>query len=75
MPMLYARANAARTAFEPQRNLMSETTNLDGGGAIAADDRGRVYVAWHANPFSGKGGEDERRVWIARSEDDGATPR
>ncbi len=73
MPMLYARANAAGTAFEPQRNLMTETTNLDGGGSIAADDRGGIYVAWHGNPLSGKGGEDERRVWIARSDDDGAT--
>ena len=44
MPMLYAR-RIAGTAFEPQRNLMTETTNLDGGGSIAADDRGGDYVA------------------------------
>ena len=73
MPMLYARSNAAGTAFEAQRNLMSETTNLDGGGSIAADERGGVYVAWHANAVSGEDGEDARRVWIARSADDGAT--
>jgi len=73
MPMLYTRANAAGTAFEPQRNLMSETTTLDGGGAIAADGRGGIYVAWHANSVNGGGGEDERRVWVARSADDGVT--
>lgn len=72
MPMLYARSNASGTAFEPQRNLMTRTTNLDGGGSIAADDRG-VYVAWHGGPANGEGGEEARRVWIARSEDEGAT--
>ena len=72
-PMLYARSNATATAFEPQRNLMSLTTSLDGGGSIAADDRGGVYVAWHADAADGKGGEDTRRVWLARSTDDGAT--
>jgi len=73
MPMLYARANAAGTAFEPQRNLMTRTTNLDGGGSIAADARGGVYVAWHGNSITGEDGEDARRIWIARSADDGVT--
>jgi hypothetical protein len=73
MPMLYARSNAAATAFEPQRNLMTQTTNLDGGGSIAVDDGGGVYVAWHAHPISGEGGEEARRVWIARSTNDGET--
>ncbi len=73
MPMLYARSNATATAFEPQRNVISQTTNLDGGGSIAADERGGVYVAWHAHPASGEGGEEARRVWIARSTDDGST--
>lgn len=72
-PMLYARSTADGAAFEPQRNLITQTTNLDGGGSIAADDRGGVYVAWHAHPASGKGGEEARRVWLARSVDDGAT--
>lgn len=73
MPMLYARSNAAGTAFEAQRNLMSRTTNLDGGGSIAADRRGSVFVAWHANRAEGPDGEDARRVWVARSSDDGLT--
>jgi len=72
-PMLYARLNAAGTAFEPQRNLISKTTNLDGGGSIAADSAGGVYVAWHGHPASGEGGEEARSVWLARSADDGAT--
>lgn len=73
MPMLYARSNAAATVFEPQRNLMTRTTNLDGGGSIAVDDGGGVYVAWHAHPVSGEGGEEARRVWIAPSTNDGET--
>lgn len=72
MPMLYARMNPATGKFEPQRNLMTRSTNLDGGGSIAADDRGSVYVAWHGNGVDG-GGEESRRVWIARSLDDGQT--
>src|SRR5262245_54234731 len=53
MPMLYARSNASRTAFEPQRNLMTDTVDLDGGGSIAADQGGRVYVAWHGHATTG----------------------
>jgi hypothetical protein len=72
-PMLYARSTTSATAFEPQRNLISQTTDLDGGGSIAADEKGGVYVAWHGGPADGRGGEDARRVWLARSTDDGAT--
>ena len=35
--------------FEPQRNLMQETFALDGGGSVAADAEGNVYVAWHGS--------------------------
>jgi hypothetical protein len=72
-PMLYALSNAEGTAFEPQRNLMTRTTNLDGGGSLAADLEGRVYVVWHGNSTDGPGGEEARRVWLARSTDDGVT--
>jgi hypothetical protein len=72
MPMLYARSNAAGTSFEPQRNLMTQTTNLDGGGSVAAIERS-VYVGWGAHPADGDGTEDARRVWLARSSDEGAT--
>jgi hypothetical protein len=51
---------------------------LDGGGSIAAVRKGNVYVAWHAVGESeatgtGKEGEARRRVWVAKSEDDGGT--
>src|SRR5262249_40256549 len=46
-PMLYSRLNDAHSAFEPERNLMIRTFGLDGGGTIAADRAGHIYVAWH----------------------------
>lgn len=72
-PMLYARLNDAGTAFEEQRNLMQGTSILDGGGTVAADDAGNVYVAWQALQTGGERGEDHRRVWVARSADEGKT--
>ncbi len=71
-PMLYARMNDAGTAFEPERNILQFATGLDGGGSLAADATGRVYVAWHAGGSSSQG-EGDRRVWLSRSEDDGRT--
>jgi hypothetical protein len=70
-PLLYARSNKSKTAFQPQRNLVTRTTDLDGGGAVAADDGGAVYVLWHGGPASGAGGEGARRVWVSRSLDGG----
>jgi len=72
-PMLYTRSNAQRTGFEPQRNLMTHTYNLDGGGSLAADDDGAVYVTWHGNDVKGADGEPARRVWLARSSDGGVS--
>jgi hypothetical protein len=72
-PFLYARSNAAGTAFDAQRNLPRRSYGIDGGGSIAADGRGGVYAAWHALPVAGGQGEDHRLVWIARSTDEGAT--
>ena len=71
-PMLYTRMNDAGTAFEPQRNVMQVAAGLDGGGSLAADQTGSVYVAWHA-PDVDAHGEENRRVWVARSRDDGKT--
>jgi hypothetical protein len=73
MPMLYARLNDAGTEFEPQRNLMTKSAILDGGGSLAADSVGNVYVAWHALGQDLLKGEDNRRVWISISNDDGNT--
>jgi hypothetical protein len=44
-PMLYSRLNDAHTAFEPERNVMTRTFGLDGGGTIAADPVGNVYIS------------------------------
>lgn len=71
-PMLYTRLNERGTAFEWERNLIQSAYGLDGGGAVAADGAGDVYVLWHA-PAPGTEGEGNRRVWIARSTDDGKT--
>jgi hypothetical protein len=71
-PMLYARMADDGRSFDPQRNVIASHPGLDGGGSIAADDRGDVYVAWHA-PSVPKAGEQDRRVWVARSSDDGRT--
>jgi len=71
-PMCYARLNDAGDAFEPQRNLITTAPGLDGGGSIAADATGHVYVAWHA-PIPGLRGEQNRTVWLTTSTDDGRT--
>jgi hypothetical protein len=71
-PMLYTRLNEAGTAFEPQRNVIQSAWGIDGGGAVAADASGYVYVFWHA-PAPGSKGEENRRVWMARSRDGGTT--
>lgn len=70
-PMLYTRLNDDGSAFEPERNLIQTAYGLDGGGTVAADPNGNVCVAWHAP--SGDRGEENRRVWVARSTDDGKT--
>ena len=69
-PMLYARLGD-NGKFEPQRNLMTKTFGLDGGGSVAADSAGNVYVAWHGKAPGAANAEDGRRVWLARSTDDG----
>jgi len=63
----YSRADEKGVAFETQRNLIHAAYGLDGGGSLAADQEGGVYVAWHA----GTEGEERRRVWVARSGDEG----
>jgi hypothetical protein len=69
VPMLYSRLDDAGRSFEPQRNVIADHPGLDGGGAVAADSDGNVYVAWHA-PATQRN-EADRHVWIARSRDEG----
>lgn len=77
MPMLYTRLKPDGSAFEEERNLIQQAVGLDGGGTVAADARGNVWVAWHAGGKAGAhgaghgGGETERAVYIAYSHDDG----
>ncbi len=72
LPMLYARLNDAGTAFETEKNVIHSAYGIDGGGSLAADGQGNVYVFWHA-PIPGKRGEENRRVWMAKSTDNGKT--
>lgn len=72
-PMLYARLNDAGSAFEAQRDVSTATQHLDGGGSVAADDAGHVYVVWHAASVEGPQGEQNRAVFLAQSDDDGKT--
>jgi len=70
-PLFFSRLNASGTAFERQRNLVTYAKGLDGGLSVAADRMGNVYVVWHA---MGKiPGESHRRVYLARSTNDGKT--
>lgn len=76
-PMLYTRLSDDGKAFEPERNLMTSSFGLDGGGSVAADRAGNVYVAWHGvgrqDAVGESHGEARRQVWIAVSSDEGKT--
>jgi hypothetical protein len=72
-PMLYSRLGDSHQTFEPERSLMTRTFGLDGGGSLAADAGGNVYVAWHGKSPGAAAGEAGRQVWVAVSRDDGKT--
>jgi hypothetical protein len=68
-PMEYSRLGARAGTFEPARAIGQHLKGMD-GDAIAADDRGNVYIVWHG---AGEiAGEAHRRVYAAQSHDDGA---
>ena len=71
-PMLYTRSTADGSGFEAERNVIQSRVGLDGGGSVAADARGDVWIAWHAPETKG-GDEQSRRVWVVHSSDDGGT--
>jgi len=72
-PMLYTRLNDAGTAFEAERDLITVARGLDGGGSVAADADGNVYVMWHAPKPGNTNGEAGRALFVACSADDGKT--
>ena len=72
-PMLYARLNDAGSAFEAERDLITDAAGLDGGGSVAADLDGNVYVVWHASAPGNKLGEAGRAVFVSLSKDEGKT--
>ncbi len=65
-PVLYSRLTAA--GFAPPSNVVAAGTGLDGGGAIAADATGAVFVCWHA---AAGATDDGSRVALARRSGDG----
>jgi hypothetical protein len=70
-PMWYARLGDDGSSFEPQRAIGTHTKYLDGGGSVAADRSGRVFVVWHA--AGTEDGEPHRRLYVALSHNDGRT--
>jgi len=71
--MYYTRLNDEGTAFEPARNLVTWAGKLDGGGTVAADRKGNVYVAWNGAPPDNKANELGRAIFATRSTDEGKT--
>ena len=69
-PMSYTRLRDDGGCFEPERDMIATHHGLDGGGAVAADAGGNVWVVWHAPDEHGEG-EEARRVWVAHSSDEG----
>jgi hypothetical protein len=72
-PLLYSRKPPGATAFEPQRNLIASTADLDGGGDLVVDGRGTLHVFWHAGDGTSQTREDRRRIYETVSRDGGVT--
>ncbi len=72
-PLLYTRKSKSALSFEPERNLIQTTRHLDGGGTVAADAGGNVYVLWHASGPDVADGEEARTVFLTQSSNDGAS--
>lgn len=75
-PLYYARSTDGGKSFEAQ-HPMSGTWIMDGGGAVAADSAGRVFVFYHGAPGGNKSphamGEEARKVLVRVSNDNGKT--
>lgn len=72
-PLFFSRMDPAGGSFEKETVLNRGTRHLDGGGAIAADGTGRIWVFWHASGESAPDGEAHRSVFLAQSDDSGAS--
>jgi hypothetical protein len=68
-PILYARLNDAKDAFETSQHVNQLSWGAD-GATVASDSLGNVFVFWHAQPPRGKD-EADRRLWMAKSVDGG----
>jgi hypothetical protein len=58
--------------FESERTMPTAMGDLD-GPAVAADERGYVYVGWHGHAQNAPGKEESRAVWMRVSADEGKT--
>lgn len=69
-PLLYARIDGTRVS--DARSLMTTSTMLDGGGAVAADQDGHVYALWHGL-IAPRTRDAERNAFLSVSADDGGS--
>lgn len=67
--LLYSRSIDGKS-FSAQKDMKGDTAHMDGGGSVAANDSGNVYVVWHGNK-KGTTGEENRRIFVAISSDNG----
>lgn len=72
-PLWYARGGGAEGKFEEQRDLLEDSTALDGGASITTDAKGAVFVVWHGNKAGAKPEESDRLVFVRTSRDGGKT--
>lgn len=69
--VFFSRLVGDHSSFEKQRNLLNKPLYIDGGGSVAADDKGNVFVFWHA--WADGKSEEDGRIFVAQSQDNGQT--
>lgn len=72
-PLLYTHLNTKTNTFIPARNIIQNAWGLDGGCSVTADQKGNVYIIWHAHgtDHTEKHTEENRRVYIRVSNNNG----
>ncbi len=68
---LYSRS-LGNGKFSEQKDFKGATAHMDGGGSVATNGDGIVYIVWHANKKD-TNGEENRRIFVAVSNDNGQT--